>query len=69
MVCANETVVGILEVGLKGDHCLHGYLPHLLYQIADVLAFVSQVPQDRGEQLFGGLFIVLELLAGSLESI
>jgi len=63
MVCADETVVRILQVRLQGNYGFLAHVLNLLLKHTDILALCNQFLEDSGVKLLRTLVIILKLFA------
>lgn len=67
VVCGDEAVVRVLQIGLQSYDGLLGHILDLLHEIPHVLPLAHEVLDDRCEELLGALVIILELLTRRLK--
>lgn len=67
VVCGDEAVVRVLQIGLQSYDGLLGHILDLLHEIPHVLPLAHKVLNDRRKELLGALVVILELLTGRLK--
>lgn len=67
VVCGDEAVVRVLQIGLQSYDGLLGHILDLLHKIPHVLPLAHEVLDDRRKELLGALVVILELLTGRLK--